>query len=70
MRRHGAGRAVLEQIIRVARERGYTRLSLETGSMEAFVPALRLYESFGFVGCGPFGEYKPDSNSVFMTLSL
>jgi putative acetyltransferase len=70
LRRRGAGRAVLAHIIAEARARGYERLSLETGSMEAFIPAQRLYESFGFGYCGPFGEYKPDPNSVFMTLRL
>jgi putative acetyltransferase len=70
LRRRGAGRAVLAHIIGVARERGYQRLSLETGSMAAFAPAHRLYESFGFTYCGPFGDYHPDPNSVFMTLEL
>jgi putative acetyltransferase len=70
LRRRGAGRAVLAQIISVARQRGYRQLSLETGSMEAFAPAQRLYESFGFVCCSPFGDYKPDPNSLFMTLAL
>ena len=70
LRRRGAGRAVLTHIITVARERGYRRLSLETGSLEAFVPAQRLYESFGFRYCAPFGDYRPDPNSVFMTLEL
>ena len=70
LRRRGAGRAILTHIITVARERGYRRLSLETGSMEAFVPAQRLYESFGFRYCEPFGDYRPDPNSVFMTLEL
>ena len=70
LRRRGAGRAVLTHIIAVARERGYRRLSLETGSIEAFVPAQRLYESFGFRRCEPFGDYRPDPNSVFMTLEL
>jgi putative acetyltransferase len=70
LRRRGAGRAVLAHIIDVARGRGYRRLSLETGSMGAFTPAHRLYESFGFKYCGPFGEYLPDPNSVFMTLAL
>ena len=70
LRRRGAGRAVLAHIIAVARERGYKRLSLETGSMEAFVPAQRLYESFGFSYCEPFGDYRPDPNSVFMTLRI
>jgi putative acetyltransferase len=45
-------------------------LSLETGSMQAFAPAQRLYESFGFTYCGPFGEYAEDPNSVFMTMRL
>jgi len=70
LRRRGAGRALLERIIEVARERGYERLSLETGSMEAFTPAQKLYESFGFGYCGPFGDYVEDPNSVFMTLRL
>jgi putative acetyltransferase len=70
LRRRGAGRAMLEHLVRVARERGYDRLSLETGSMDAFEPARRLYEQAGFVRCGPFGDYREDPNSVFMTLSL
>lgn len=70
LRRRGAGRAILTHIVRAARSRGYRRLSLETGSMNAFKPARKLYESFGFVYCGPFGEYQPDPNSVFMSLAL
>ncbi len=38
--------------------------------MEAFTPAQKLYESFGFARCGPFGEYVEDTNSVFMTTRL
>jgi len=70
IRRRGAGRAILAHIIAVARARNYERLSLETGSMEAFTPAQKLYESFGFARCGPFGEYVEDPNSVFMTMRL
>ena len=70
LRRRGAGRAILAHIVEVARSRGYERLSLETGSMETFWPAQRLYESFGFVICGPFGDYREDPNSVFMSLRL
>ena len=69
-RRTGAGRAVLAHIIGVAKERRYQRLSLETGSSAAFLPAQRLYESFGFTYCGPFGSYTEDPNSVFMSLHL
>jgi putative acetyltransferase len=70
LRRQGAGRAMLVHLIGVARERGYEWLSLETGAMAAFLPAQRLYESFGFQYCGPFGEYQPDPNSAFMTRRL
>ena len=69
-RRTGAGRALLMHIIEVARARGYERLSLETGSVAAFVPAHRLYESVGFTRTGPFGAYAEDPNSIFMTLLL
>jgi putative acetyltransferase len=69
-RRRGAGRAVLTHIVAEARARGYKRLSLETGSLDAFKPAQKLYESFGFVYCGPFGSYKLDPYSTFMTLEL
>jgi putative acetyltransferase len=69
-RRRGAGRAILQHIIAVARSRGYRRLSLETGSMQAFLPAQTLYASAGFRYCGPFGDYVADPNSVFMTLLL
>ena len=70
LRRRGAGRALLAHIIEVARSRRYERLSLETGAVEDFRPAQRLYESFGFATCGPFGDYVEDPNSVFMSLCL
>ena len=69
-RRSGAGRAILAHIIEVAKARGYQSLSLETGAVEAFKPAQTLYESVGFVRCGPFGDYPEDPFSVFMTLRL
>ncbi len=69
-RRRGAGRFMLEHLITEARARSYERLSLETGSMKPFEPAHRLYESFGFERCGPFGNYVDDPNSVFMTMRL
>jgi len=69
-RRRGAGRAILTHIIEVAKARGYERLSLETGTAEAFEPARKLYEGFGFGYCGPFGDYSEDPHSAFMTLEL
>jgi putative acetyltransferase len=70
LRRKGAGRAILQHIIEVARTRQYTRLTLETGVAKEFQPAHALYESFGFNYCGPFGDYALDPNGVFMTLLL
>jgi putative acetyltransferase len=70
LRRRGAGRAILAHIVAEARSRGYRRLSLETGSHQAFEAAQKLYQSFGFTYCGPFGGYKADPNSIFMSLEL
>jgi putative acetyltransferase len=69
-RRAGVGRAMVEHIVTAARQRGYTRLSLETGAQPAFEPARRLYRDMGFAFCGPFGSYVDDPNSVFMTREL
>ncbi len=68
--RKGAGAAMLTHIISEARKRGYVRLSLETGSSAAFMPACALYEAFGFTYCQPFGDYKADPFSRFMTLAI
>jgi putative acetyltransferase len=69
-RRKGVARAMLAHIIEEARKRSYSRLSLETGSMQAFEPAQSLYATFGFTYCRPFADYIEDPNSVFMTRSL
>ena len=68
--RKGVARQLLTHIIDEASMRGYNRLSLETGSMEAFYPAQKLYVSFGFRYCPPFADYWDDPNSVFMTMEL
>jgi putative acetyltransferase len=69
-RGHGIGRAILDHIVSEARARGMSSLWLETGSAPAFAPALRLYESAGFVRCGPFDAYVEDPFSVFMTRTI
>jgi putative acetyltransferase len=70
VRGQGIARVMLGHLLAVARERGYERVSLETGSMEVFAPARALYESAGFILCEPFATYGPSPNSVFMTLAL
>ena len=69
-RGRGVAIGLLTHIIDEARSRSYQRLSLETGSMDAFAPARALYSRFGFIDAGPFGDYILDPNSVFMTLDL
>lgn len=68
--RKGVAAKLLQHILEEAGRRCYRRLSLETGSMEAFVPAHRLYADFGFRPCGPFAGYVEDPYSVFMTREL
>lgn len=66
----GVASALLGFMIGHAARSGIRRLSLETGSMAFFEPARRLYAKFGFRECGPFGSYRPDANSVFMTMEI
>ena len=68
--RQGVGRAMLEHLIDVARQQGMESLWLDTGSSPVFIPAIRLYESAGFVRCGPFDGYSEDPFKVFMTKTL
>jgi putative acetyltransferase len=65
--RKGVAAALMRHILEEAKRRSYERMSLETGSMEAFAPARSLYASFGFKPCGPFADYVEDPYSVFMT---
>lgn len=65
--RKGVAAAILDKILEEAKTRGYSYLSLETGSNEPFLPAQHLYKSFGFEYCDPFSDYIEDPYSVFMT---
>jgi putative acetyltransferase len=69
-RGQGVGRTMLDHLISTARNRGFRRISLETGTQPGFAPARSLYAKRGFVSCRPFGEYKDSPSSVFMTLLL
>ena len=69
-RRQGVATQLLQHLLAEAKQRGYTRVSLETGSMDFFLPARALYASFGFEPCPPFADYIADPNSIFMTKAL
>lgn len=69
-RRSGVGRTILHHIIADARQRGYARLSLETGTAPLHAPAVSLYRSVGFLPCEPFSDYRASPHNQFMTLDL
>jgi putative acetyltransferase len=70
IRRRGIGTLLLDHVAADARARSVTRLSLETGSMAFFEPARTLYRRHGFVECAPFGAYREDPRSCFLTRVL
>lgn len=65
--RQGAAQAVLTDLLNLARERGYARVSLETGTTPGFDAAVAMYRRFGFAECGPFADYREDPFSRFMS---
>jgi putative acetyltransferase len=69
-RGRGVGRAIVDHLVATAHGRGYARVSLETGTYDAFAPARALYAASGFVVCPPFGDYTANPHSVCMTLEL
>ena len=70
LRGQGVGRQLLDHALTQARRAGGTRLSLETGVAPVFDPARSLYAAAGFTPCEPFGDYRPDRHSTFLTLGL
>ncbi len=69
-RGRGIGHAMVTHLLDVARARGYTKVSLETGTMAAFAPARSLYAALGFRRCPPFGDYTANPHSICMTIDL
>lgn len=68
--RKGVGLSILNHIIAQAKQRGYRRLSLETGSGEEFEAALSLYRKQGFENGAPFGDYVSSDFNQFLHLDL
>jgi putative acetyltransferase len=68
--RRGAGKAMLEHLLRVARARRYRRVVLETGSGPAFEPAIALYRKYGFEPAAAFGDYVATEFNQFFELGL
>jgi putative acetyltransferase len=68
--RRGVAGAMLDHLIAEGRQRGYSRLSLETGNNPPFAPARAMYERAGFMLCGPFADYSDEAFSRYYTLTL
>ncbi|MGI3777416.1 MAG: GNAT family N-acetyltransferase [Janthinobacterium lividum] len=68
--RRGVAAVLLEHLVAEARSRGWTRLSLETGTGPAFEPALALYRKNGFVEGEAFSDYRRSAFNQFLHLSL
>jgi putative acetyltransferase len=69
-RGRGTGLAIVRHLLDLAKARGYRRVSLETGTMDAFAPARRLYARVGFAPCRPFADYTVNPFSTCMTIEL
>ena len=63
----GVGKAIVAHIEDFARSSGIERISLETGTSEAFKPARELYESLGYKSCEAFGDYLLSEDNMCMT---
>ncbi|MDQ1439383.1 MAG: putative acetyltransferase [Acidimicrobiaceae bacterium] len=70
VRGRGVGRAMVDHILSVAAARNYRRVSLETGTLEAFAPARALYAKAGFEPCPPFGDYTANPVSTCMSIAV
>ena len=69
-RRSGTGEKIIEHLIEEAKKLEISKLSIETGAGDFFIPARKLFSKFGFKKCIPFAHYKEDPNSCYYTLNL
>ena len=66
----GAGRAILDAIVRLARNKGLQKLVLETGEAPGFEEAWKIYERNGFSQCGAVLDYPDSGWSRFYEMKL
>ena len=69
-KKKGAGERIINHLIQEAKKLKISKLSIETGAGEFFLPARKLFSKFGFKKCPPFAHYREDPNSCYYTLSL
>ena len=69
-RRKGIGKKIINHLIGEAKKLKISKLSIETGAGDFFLPARNLFSKFGFKTCPPFAHYKDDPNSCYYTLDI
>ena len=69
-RKTGVGKKIIDHLIEEAKKLEVSKLSIETGAGNFFIPARKLFSKFGFKKCSPFAHYKNDPNSCYYYLDL
>ena len=69
-KKKGIGERIINHLIEEAKKLKISKLSVETGAGDFFLPARNLFSKFGFKSCPPFAHYKDDPNSCYYTLDL
>ena len=69
-KKKGIGERIINHLIEEAKKLKISKLSIETGAGDFFLPARNLFSKFGFKSCPPFAHYKEDPNSCYYTLNL
>ena len=69
-KKKGVGERIINHLIEEAKKLKISKLSIETGAGDFFLPARNLFSKFGFKKCPPFAHYKEDPNSCYYTLNL
>ena len=69
-KKKGIGERIINHLIEEAKKLKISKLSIETGSGDFFLPARNLFSKFGFKSCPPFAHYNDDPNSCYYTLDL
>ena len=69
-KKKGIGDRIINHLIEEAKKLKISKLSIETGAGDFFLPARNLFSKFGFKSCPPFAHYNDDPNSCYYTLDL
>ena len=64
------GEKVIKHLILEAKKLNITKLSLETGAGNFFIPARKLFNKCGFKISKPFAHYKEDPDACYMSLLI